>query len=187
MTGADIVAQLNDLVAEMRKELNSQQRKKVNTLVIIDVVSLVLHTRNRSCTTMGNFRSCPTCTQHWQCSDKAPTMWCAFPARARHRGRLRARFHPGRARVRMGVAAAILLGQSRRRAFHPAVHIRDHLRIRVHGPQRPTCDHPADRSMLHDADASPELPAWRSSGRASWDWEDRNRQRLGQGNLSVRC
>ena len=32
-------SQLNDLVAEMRKNLNKLQRKKVNTLVIIDVVS----------------------------------------------------------------------------------------------------------------------------------------------------
>jgi dynein heavy chain, axonemal len=32
-------SQLNDLVAELRKELSSQQRKKINTLVIIDVHS----------------------------------------------------------------------------------------------------------------------------------------------------
>ena len=34
-----LTSQLNDLVAELRKELSSQQRKKINTLVIIDVHS----------------------------------------------------------------------------------------------------------------------------------------------------
>ena len=50
-------------------------------------------------------------------------------ARQGHRGQLCARQHSGRARVRVGVAAALLLGARRRRADDPPVHRRIRLRL----------------------------------------------------------
>ena len=108
-------------------------------------------------------------------------------ARARHHRQLRARLDSRRARVRVGVAAALLLGARARRADRAPVHRRVRLRLRVHGPQRSARHHAAHRSYLPDADASAQYEAGRCASWTGRNWQDRDDQGSGQGARSAVC
>lgn len=90
-------------------------------------------------------------------------------ARARHRRQIRARLDSRRPRLRVGVAAAVLLGPRHRQHPRRTVHRFVPVRFRVHGALAATRHHTAHRSVLHDAHQRAHLPHGWIAGRTGWN------------------
>lgn len=85
----------------------------------------------------------------------------------------------------MGEPTALLLGERLRRAVDTTVHRRVRLRLRVHGSQRPTGHHAANRPNLSDTHAGAVDEAGRGSGRTGRHWENGDYEGPGQGSRTV--
>ena len=126
---ATLTGQLGELTDMVRGDLAKLQRKKLNSLITLDVHARdIIDTRQRA----------------------------------------------RRARIRLGVAAALLLGPSPGRHCHQTMHRCLQLRLRIPGHQRTARYHGAHRPLLHDTYHGADLPARRRTRGARRHRKDRD-------------